>query len=133
MFMPRLRYRSAILLVLLLTVLAGCATQGSSGPSQAVEAYLQAMVSKNAEKMISLSCASWESQAQTEADSMTAVTARLEGLSCQESGKDGSTSLVTCKGKIVATYNNEDQDIPLEGRTYKVVMESNEWRMCGYK
>ena len=83
--------------------------------------------------MTSLSCASWESQAQTEADSMTAVTARLEGLACQESGKDGSTTLVTCKGKIVATYNNEDQDIPLDGRTYKVVQESNEWRMCGYK
>jgi hypothetical protein len=121
------------LALLLLLLLAACSAQSGSGPTRAVEAYLQALVSKNAAKIVTLSCASWESDAQMEVDSMTAVTAKLEGLSCQDAGKDGDSSLVTCKGKIVATYNNENQDIPLEGRNYKVSQESNEWRVCGYK
>lgn len=131
--MPRLTIRTIIVLALLLAFLVGCSAQAGSGPAKAVEGYLQALVAKNADKMVSLSCAAWEANAQTEADSMTAVTARLDGLACQENGKDGNTTLVTCKGKIVATYNNEDQDIPLEGRTYKVIQEANEWRMCGYQ
>jgi hypothetical protein len=131
--MPDKKPLMIIGLALLLALLAACTAQSGSGPTRAVEAYLQALVSKNAEKIVTLSCAIWESDAQTEVDSMTAVTAKLEGLSCQDAGKDGAASLVTCKGKIVATYNNENQDIPLEGRIYKVSQESNEWRVCGYK
>ena len=131
--MPDKKIVFVMSLALLLAILAACSVQSGSGPAKAVEAYLQALVSKNAEKIVTLSCANWEAQAQTEVDSMTAVTAKLEGLSCQEAGKDGDAALVTCKGKIVATYNNEDQDIPLEGRSYKVSQEANEWRVCGYK
>ncbi len=131
--MPRLTFRTILLLALLLAFLAGCSSQASSGPAKAVEGYLEAMVTQNPDKMVTLSCAAWEAQARTDADALTGVTAKLDGVSCQESGKDGATTLVTCKGKIVATYNNENQDIPLEGRTYKVVQEANEWRMCGYK
>ena len=131
--MPDKKTLVVIGLILTLVLLAACSAQGGSGPTKAVEAYLQALVSKDAAKIVTLSCASWESQAQTEVDSMTAVSAKLDSLSCQDAGTDGASSLVTCKGKIVATYNNEAQDIPLEGRTYKVSQESNEWRVCGYK
>ena len=36
-----------------------------------------------------------------------------------------------CNGNIVATYNNEDQQLDLSVRTYQVVQEGGEWLVCG--
>ena len=130
--MHRQNYLIPLCFIILSVIIAGCAAS-KSGAAQAVEGYLQALVAKNQDKVISLSCASWESQAQTEADSFGAMTAKLDSLSCQESGKNGNNTLVTCKGKIITTYNNENSEIDLSTRTYQVVQEDNQWRMCGYK
>jgi hypothetical protein len=124
--------RVIILSVLLLSFLAGCSAP-KNGAVQAVEGYLQAMVAKDNTRITSFACASWEAQAQTEADSFAGVSAQLQGLACQVSGQNGSTTLVTCSGKIVASYNGENTDISLAGRTYKAVQEGGEWRMCGYQ
>jgi len=40
----------------------------------------------------------------------------------------GSDTLVTCSGQIVASYNGENQNLALSGRTYQVVQEGGEWR-----
>ena len=117
------------------TLLAACGAQagGSSPAVQAVQTYLQALVAKDPAKLANQSCKAWESDATLEMDSFQAVTATLEGVACQETGKDGSTALVNCKGNIVATYNNEKQNLDLSPRTYKVVQEGGEWRVCGYQ
>jgi len=73
----------------------------------------------------------WEDDALLELDSFQAVTTKLDGLACQQTGTDGDTSLVLCKGKIVATYNNEDQDLDLSVRTYQVVQQDGDWLVCG--
>jgi predicted small secreted protein len=114
-------------------LLAACVSNTQPGPAQAVEAYLQALVNKDADKMISASCSEWESSARTELEAFTAVSASLDGLSCKETGKEGEKSLVQCDGKIVASYGGENQEFPLQGRTYQVVQQSGDWRMCGYK
>jgi hypothetical protein len=98
-----------------------------------VEGYLKAVADKDSNQATSFSCAAWESSAQLEVDSFAAVTAKIEGLSCKENGKSGDFSLVSCQGKIVTTYNNENQEITLEGRVYQVIQEGGEWRMCGYQ
>jgi hypothetical protein len=59
------------------------------------------------------------------------LSARLEGLACEQTGTDGDTALVLCNGNIVATYNNEDQQLDLSVRTYQVVQEGGEWLVCG--
>ena len=130
--MQILRFRTFILLVFVLITLTGC-TSSKNGPVQAVENYLQAMVAKDSTKITNYACSSWESQAQTDADSFTGVTAQIQDLTCQVSGTDGSTTLVTCKGKIIASYNGENTEIDLSSRTYKAVQEGGEWRMCGYQ
>lgn len=130
--MHRPTLRVIILSVLLLSFLASCTAQ-KNGAVQAVEGYLQAMVAKDNTRITGFACASWEAQAQTEADSFAGVSAQLQGLACQVSGLDGSTTLVTCSGKIVASYNGENTEINLAGRTYKAVQEGGEWRMCGYQ
>jgi hypothetical protein len=131
------RKSGCVLLTLLVAsiLLAACGAQaGSSGSpaAQAVQAYLQALVAKDAAKLSNQACKAWESDATMEMDSFQAVTATLEGVACQETGKDGDATLVNCKGAIVATYNNEKQNLDLSPRTYKVIQEGGEWRVCGY-
>ena len=132
--MHRISRRVLFTLLVVSTLLAACGPQagGSSPAAQAVQTYLQALVTKDAAKLSNQACKAWESDATMEMDSFQAVTATLEGVDCQETGKDGSATLVNCKGSIVATYNNEKQNLDLSPRTYKVVQEGGEWRVCGY-
>jgi hypothetical protein len=57
----------------------------------------------------------------------------LEGLSCQDAGNADNATLVSCTGKIKASYNGENQELDLSSRTYRAVQEGGDWRMCGYK
>ena len=130
--MYRTSLHTIILSIFFFCLLAGCTTQ-AAGPTQAIEGYLNAMVAKDGTKAASLACSVWEAQAQTEAESFSGVTAQLQDMACQVTGKDGSTTLVSCTGKIVTSYNGENSELDLTGRTYKVVQEDGEWRMCGYQ
>jgi hypothetical protein len=124
-----------IVLVTILSALAltACATGGGDASAKAVEDYLNALVAKDADRLSTLSCGEWEDDALLELDSFQAVTARLEGLACEQTGTDGDTALVLCNGNIVATYNDEDQELDLSVRTYQVVQEGGEWLVCGVR
>ena len=116
-----------------LLILAGCSSANkSSGAASAVEGYLQALVAKDANQMINLSCADWEGQAKVEFDSFAAVNLTLEDLKCQDAGQQGNTTLVTCMGKLIASYGTEDLQIDVAERTYQAIEEGGDWRMCGY-
>ena len=119
------------LLIFASLLLAACASNNENAPVQAVENYLNALVEKDANRLTTLSCGEWEDDALLELDSFQAVTARLEGLACEQTGTDGETALVLCNGNIVATYNDEDQQLDLSVRTYQVVQEGGEWLVCG--
>src|SRR5512146_557497 len=85
--------------VLMLT-LAGCASGGkSNSAAAAIEAYNQALVAKDENRLSTLSCAAWEADAKTELNSFGAVKTTLQDQKCQESGKDGDLTLVSCTGK----------------------------------
>ncbi|TLN21726.1 hypothetical protein FDZ74_04880 [bacterium] len=119
-------------LAVLLAVLAAC-SGGQGDAAATVEAYLQALVAKQSDQLSTLSCADWESSALTELDAFQNVEAQLVDLSCAESGKDGDATLVTCSGKITASYNGELQEFPLDERIYQLVDEGGELRVCGYR
>ncbi|HSL44909.1 MAG TPA: hypothetical protein VK897_15850 [Anaerolineales bacterium] len=122
------------LIILIAAVfLTACAANNADAPAQAVEDYLNALVAKDADRLSTLSCGEWEDDALLELDSFQAVTARLEGVSCEQTGTDGDTALVLCNGNIVATYNDEDQELDLSVRTYQVVQEGGEWLVCGVR
>jgi hypothetical protein len=123
-----------ILFTLLITAftLTACASN-KDAPAKTVEDYLTALVQKDADRLSTLSCADWEDDALLELDSFQAVTAKLDGLDCEQTGTDGNTALVLCKGKIIATYNNEDQELDLSVRTYQVVQEDGDWLVCGVR
>ncbi len=120
-------------LLLVILALAGCTGGGKSGAAAAVENYLNAMVSKDSDRLTALSCADWETQAILDMDSFEAVAPKLEGVSCVESGTDGERTLVTCAGKIITTYDNEQTELELSRWTYEVVQQSVDWLVCGYR
>jgi len=125
---------AVILLGMLGLLLCSCGTAvASTAPAATVQAYIQALIGKDKNHLSALSCADWEPTALQEMDSFQAVKTRLEGLSCKVSGTDGATTLVKCQGKIVATYNGEDQPLDLSVRTYQVVQQGGEFVVCGFR
>jgi hypothetical protein len=122
-----------LLIVVLLAILAvaACASKKEDASAKAVEDYLNALVAKDSDRLTTLSCSDWEDDALLELDSFQAVATKLDGLTCQQTGTDGDTALVLCKGKIIATYNNEDQELDLSVRTYQVVQQDGDWLVCG--
>ena len=124
---------AVILLCVIALLLSACGSQAADPASKAVEDYLNALVNKDSTKLSALSCASWESDALLELDSLQAVKTRLEGLVCKSAGASGGSTQVNCQGKIMATYNGEDQALDLSVRTYQVVQQGGEYLVCGYK
>jgi hypothetical protein len=105
------------------------------GPSKnpaaaAVENYLRALVNKDENQLVSLTCKTFEADALLEYDAFSLVQTRLEGLKCrvQDTGIDAAS--VTCQGQIIATYGAEDQQFDLSGRTYGVQKSGSDWLVC---
>lgn len=122
---------AALVLAFAALMLAACSqTDPAVG---AVENYLNALVEKDAERLSTLTCADWEMNALLELDSLQAVETRLDGLACSVTGTEGDTSYVTCQGRIIATYNNEDQELDLSIRSYVVIQQGGESLVCGYQ
>ncbi len=119
-------------LTALLVLLSACGT-GTDQAAAAVEGYLTALVAKDSDSIAALSCADWELQALLELDSFQAVETRLDGLACTSVSEEDGTSSVTCTGKILATYNEEEQTFDLSLRTYAVVNQGGEYLVCGYR
>ena len=126
-----MRTFSLILLIVFSTLILPACTSNRDAPVQAVEAYLNALVEKDENRLSTLSCGEWEEDALLALDSFQAVAVRLEGLACEQTGTDGDTALVLCNGNIVATYNDEDEELDLSVQTYQVVQEGGEWLVCG--
>jgi hypothetical protein len=127
--------RKVFLILILVMVanllLSACTSKSNDAPAKAVENYLNALVAKDVDRLTTLSCSDWEDDALLELDSFQAVTTRLDGMACSQTDTDGDTALVLCKGKIIATYGNEDQEMDLSTRTYQVVQEGGDWLVCG--
>jgi hypothetical protein len=118
------------ILALLSLVLAGCS---QPGPDAAVKSFLKALLAGDENKLYQTICPEWEAQAATELDAFSGVTGTLEGASCKKAGTDGDYTLITCTGKMVLSYQGEQRDRSLEGRTYLTKRVDGEWKMCGYR
>ncbi|KAA3643242.1 MAG: hypothetical protein DWQ07_22255 [Chloroflexi bacterium] len=120
-----------LLIVISSILLAAC--QSGPGPEAAIEGYILALVDKDEDSLISLSCNAWEEGARTDARAYDGVETRLEGLECEQSSASDGEAIVSCTGTIIGTYNGEDRPIDLAARDFLAVEEGGEWRMCGYR
>ncbi|MCX6036495.1 MAG: hypothetical protein NTW99_01120 [Chloroflexi bacterium] len=127
------KFAPIVLLMCIAALLFSACGQATDPAAKAVEGYFTALVNKDANALSALSCADWEPNALLELDSLQAVTTRLENLACTAAGTDGTTTQINCQGKILATYNNEDQELDLSVRTYQVVQQGGEYLFCGYQ
>ncbi len=121
-----------LVLVMGIIILSGCSSATSSAP-QAVQSYLQAIIKRDETALVSHTCAAWEAQARVEYNSFTAVKLSLQNVSCQETGQSGEFTLVNCQGSIIASYGAEDLVLELDEKTFRVLQEAGEWRVCGYQ
>ena len=129
----KIPFRYFLLIPLFAFMVVTCQKSQGSNASRVVEEYFKALVAKDANRAVNLSCADWEEQAQLDADTFAINPAKAENIQCKTAGEDGNATLVICTGKLVLDYNGEKQEINLADRTYRVVQEGSEWRMCGYK
>ncbi len=131
-----MKFKSLPLLLLLVFLcanfLASCASSPNTA-SAAVQSYLQAIIDRDEAALVNRTCSAWEADARTEFNSFTAVKLTLENVSCQEKGVSGEFTLVECQGSIIASYGAEDLILELNQRTFQVIQENGEWRVCGYQ
>lgn len=124
--------RSLILLgvIVFSLVLSACAKESSA--SEAIESYLKAKVDSNVEKLVTLACANYEAEAVLDADSFEGLNAKLQDLTCTESGTEGDSTLVTCSGTLQIEYRGEEpRTSPLDDTVYLARKVGSEWKMCG--
>ena len=119
--------RLHIVILFLALALVGC--NNTSSPGRVIQQYLEARIASDVDQIRSLSCAALESKAILEASSFRGRNAELQGVSCKEAGKEGDYVIVTCEGKIVATYQGEKSEFP--AGNYRTIQEDGEWKMCG--
>lgn len=115
---------------LLIIVLSACAGSADA-PAQTAELYFQALVEKDQDTLVNLSCSEWEATALMTLDGFSNVEASLVDVTCQTIENQDTQAKVTCEGVISATYDGEAREFPLSGQIYSVVQEGGEWRMCG--
>jgi len=120
-----------ITIILASLVISSCSASGS--PAETMEKYLQALAAKDEVSAVNHSCADWEEGALAEGASFMTVEVSLEDLQCQTDTETAGEATVSCTGKYIFSYDaGEDQELDLTGRVFKVIKESDEWRMCGY-
>ncbi|MEW6717991.1 MAG: hypothetical protein AB1345_10880 [Chloroflexota bacterium] len=127
------KYRIVWLVVVAAMLFSASCGGAVDSSEKVVKAYLQALTAKDAARVSELVCADWQAVAVQELEILQEVETRLEDLACQQSGVEGEMALVTCRGNIIVTSDNEEYELDLSLRVYKVVQTNGEYRVCGYQ
>jgi hypothetical protein len=120
------------LVLIICVLLSGCAGSKTSGASEAVQAYFQAITAGDADGVAGVSCPDWQETARGEVASFAGVKTKLDQLSCQVETIKDNEAMVSCSGAIIATYVDQDMRFDLSGRRYRVVQQDAQWLVCGY-
>ena len=120
--------RTLSLLLLLSLIFFLLPVLAASSPSTELlalvtEAYITAVVEKDAERLVQASVDAWKPDARLELDAFAGVETRVEGLACSVVGVAGGMASVTCRGAIVASDENGDRYYPLSGRVFRLEQE----------
>ncbi|HQV70273.1 MAG TPA: lipoprotein [Thermoflexales bacterium] len=124
--------RKIVFALLMAAGLAACSGGGAS-PAQVIEQYLKARAKPDVNQMIAVSCAAWEGNARTEAQSFQSLNTTLQDMKCSDASVSGDDASVSCTGKLLTAYNGETRERNLAERQFALKKEAGEWRMCGYK
>ncbi|MCA9867794.1 MAG: hypothetical protein KC410_15015 [Anaerolineales bacterium] len=126
--------RFVLIVFFVLFVCAGCLGNGdgtADAPARAVEKYLSAKVTGNADDIRGGLCADMESVLERELRTFESVSnATIENMNCASDDAAAATeTIVRCTGEIAALYGTEETTFPLAA--YRAVNEDGEWKWCG--
>lgn len=116
-----------ILAILIVLTLSACAGNGNDAAIAAVENYMAAVETQDADAILLNVTEDWSMMAVLEVDSFAAVSPIIRNLACSVVNDLGDSVEVVCDGYIETTYGNEQREIDLSIRTYIVVQEGGEW------
>ncbi|MDO9545368.1 MAG: hypothetical protein Q7J07_01285 [Pelolinea sp.] len=122
-----------IFLLILLFLVTGCSSQTGPSADEAANDYIIALSEKNKPQVVALSCKEWEESAILEVDALLSVDAAVSDLNCTITGESVSEATVICEGSLDLTYSDEIRAIDLSRRTYTLLNEDGQWRVCSYK
>ena len=122
-----------IFILLLAALLLSACAASEQGAVQAVETYLQALVEKDQDRLLTGICPAWEADALLELDALSLIQTTLSDLSCEQTAEGADQAEVVCQGSIDATYGTEVQKFDLSGRTFVVQRTGSDWLVCGYR
>lgn len=124
---------SVILLVMVGLLVVGCAEDAEeSDPADSVEKYLKAMTEHKLDDFNAVICEDFQATARVEYDGLGSVETSLRDMKCTASDKNNDSANVTCTGFIEVVYDGENtRDLALEGYTYRMVNDDDEWKVCG--
>ena len=128
--------RKPILIIVTLIILSAIilsACKATRSPADVIVEYLEALAESDQTSAVNNSCAAWEEKAIAEGNSFINVEVTLTNLECQVLEQTETEATVTCSGSFVSSYAaGEDQELDLSALNFSLIMESGEWRMCGY-
>jgi outer membrane lipoprotein-sorting protein len=123
-----------VLMILIISSFLVSACESARTPADVIVDYLEALAESDQTAAVSNSCVAWEEQARAEGASFINVEVSLKDLDCQVQDQSKTEATVLCTGSFLFSYDaGEEQELDLFGRVFSLVMESGEWRMCGYK
>ena len=113
-------------------LLSSC--ESARSPADVIVEYLEALAEKDQTSAVANSCAAWEEKALAEGASFINVEVTLENLECQVLSQSDTEATVSCSGSFISSYAaGEEQELNLNALVFSLVLESGDWRMCGYQ
>ena len=127
----------SILIVAMILLFSGIllsSCESARSPADVIVEYLEALAEKDQTSAVANSCAAWEEKALAEGASFINVEVTLENLECQVLSQSDTEATVSCSGSFISSYAaGEEQELNLNALVFSLVLESGDWRMCGYQ
>lgn len=131
------KYIILISVVLILSLTIACSSEKKSEKTAeeaaVVESFYNAIVNHDRDVIATIACADWEKNGKREVDAFAGTETELVDVACSVKESGAESALVSCTGKIAASYGTEITDFPIAERVHTVVKENGEWRICGFE
>ena len=66
-------------------------------------------------------------------DGLLSVESAASDVTCEVIDENGDTASVACSGSLDLTYDGEIQSRSLSGRTFTLLKEDGQWRVCAFE
>ena len=123
-----------VAMILLFSGILLSSCESARTPADVIVEYLEALAEKDQTSAVANSCAAWEEKALAEGASFINVEVTLENLECQVLSQSDTEATASCSGSFISSYAaGENQELNLSALVFSLVLESGDWRMCGYQ